>query len=589
MMTSLAERAARCAAAAAICLSLLAATAAARAQDAGQTLAVGRDAATGGEPVSADLSRVDASTTDGAVPVPADDTMRVDASVVAPVDDAAPVDDNVRVVVPPQLNAEALAGSLDGAVDAMLDAGALDAALADGSVDAGLDDAGLEDAGLGDAGTALAAAPVAPAAARGEVGSRADASNVVKTLLGLVALLALAMLGAHPRVRRLERMLGISQVVTAGFPFVAMGLIARHPDVGVLNDTVLRELDPLLQLGLGWIGFLTGYQFEVKQFEGFPRGTARLVVLMSATPFIAVVVACGGLVLAFGQPWESAIFLRDAIVLGTAATITSPIAASVAAARGVAPKLHQLVLRLGLLDDIAGVVGLLFLGAYFRPVMHGGWVLPGTAWLFVTLGLGMTLGILLYVVMRSPVKGIEQITLVIGSIAFAAGCAGYLHLSPVVVCFISGAILGNLPGDYRQPVRKVLRLLERPIYLVFLVFAGALWRVGDWRGWVLMPAFVVARLVGRAIGLRLARRGEQSDPAIFQGEQGVVGSPMGALSIAIVVSFQSLFSGRAVPWIVTAVIGGAMVTEVFVQVSLLGGSGNGGASGSRGAGRLEVR
>jgi hypothetical protein len=46
---------------------------------------------------------------------------------------------------------------------------------------------------------------------------------------------------------------------------------------------------------------------------------------------------------------------------------------------------------------------------------------------------------------------------------------------------------------------------------------------------------------------------------------------MGALSIAIVISFQTLFAGRAVPWIVTAVIGGAIVTEFVVQLGLLGG------------------
>ena len=38
------------------------------------------------------------------------------------------------------------------------------------------------------------------------------------------------------------------------------------------------------------------------------------------------------------------------------------------------------------------------------------------------------------------------------------------------------------------------------------------------------------------------------------------------LAIAIVVSVQSLYAGEAVPWIVTAVLGGAIVTEVLVQI-----------------------
>jgi hypothetical protein len=49
--------------------------------------------------------------------------------------------------------------------------------------------------------------------------------------------------------------------------------------------------------------------------------------------------------------------------------------------------------------------------------------------------------------------------------------------------------------------------------------------------------------------------------------RSLIFSPMGALSIAIVVNAQDLYSGAAVPWMVTAVIGGAIVTEIIVQVS----------------------
>ncbi len=429
-------------------------------------------------------------------------------------------------------------------------------------------------------GAAPGALPAGPSAdvreaptASHEAGTREAASSVVKTILGLLALLGLAVLGGHPRVRRLEGALGISQVVTAGFPFVALGLVARLPAVGVLDDRVLAQVAPLLQLGLGWVGFLTGYQFEVRSLDDFPKGTAAFVSAMTTLPFVVVVAACGGLLLAFGQPWQDAVFLRDAVVLGTAATITAPIASALARERGVAPGTQAVLTRLGQLDDIAGIVGLLFLGAYFRPAAAGvAWALPGTAWLFVTIGLGFSVGVVIYLVLRRPASNVEQIALVIGSIAFAAGLAGFLRVSAVVVCFLAGLLVGNLPGDYRPTVKKVLRLLERPVYLVFLVFAGALWNVEDWRGWALVPVFVLARLGGRALGVRAAERtGGASELA--HGRAGVVPAPMGALSIAIVISFQTLFAGRAVPWIVTAVIGGAIVTEFVVQIALLGGRG----------------
>jgi len=565
MMTSLAERAARCAAAAAICLSLLAATGGVRAQDVGAPAV-----ADAGVPVAAlaqDAGLATLPSTNETLSVTQQRTSSpLDASLMAPLD-ASSIDAALPDAAP--LAAAPLAA-------APLDAAPLDAALL-GVADAGV----LPDAGV----TAITASVETPAAP--EAGTTAAASSVVKTILGLLALLALAYLGGHPRVRRLEQTLGISQVVTAGFPFVALGLIARLPSVGVLDDRVLAQVTPLLQLGLGWVGFLTGYQFEVRTLDDFPRGTAAFVSAMTSVPFVIVVAACGGLLLAFGQPWQDAVFLRDAVVLGTAATITAPVAKALARERGVAPGTQAVLTRLGLLDDIAGIVGLLFLGAYFRPATPDiAWALPGTAWLFVTIGLGVSVGIVIYLVLRRPATNVEQIALVLGSIAFAAGLAGFLRVSPVVVCFLAGLLLGNLPGDYRSNVKKVLRLLERPVYLVFLVFAGALWNVGDWRGWVLVPVFVIARLAGRALGLRAAARTEGASE-LAHGTAGVVAAPMGALSIAIVISFQELFAGRAVPWIVTAVIGGAIVTELVVQVALLGG--RAGQPPPTAGKRLEVR
>ncbi|MCL4854409.1 MAG: hypothetical protein KJZ78_23870, partial [Bryobacteraceae bacterium] len=54
----------------------------------------------------------------------------------------------------------------------------------------------------------------------------------------------------------------------------------------------------------------------------------------------------------------------------------------------------------------------------------------------------------------------------------------------------------------------------------------------------------------------------------FRERRSLTASPVGALSIAIVVSAQDLYSGPSVPWIVTAVIGGAVVMEAALQLSV---------------------
>ncbi len=136
---------------------------------------------------------------------------------------------------------------------------------------------------------------------------------------------------------------------------------------------------------------------------------------------------------------------------------------------------------------------------------------------------------------------------------------------------MSGLALANLPGAYEAQLRASLERLERPIYLLFLLVAGALWRFDFWQGWVLLPIFIVARLFGRTAAARWARwRGLLHETP---GEEALVTrafvtAPIGALSIAIVVNVQTLYPGRAVPLMVTSVVGGALLSEALVQLLL---------------------
>jgi hypothetical protein len=111
---------------------------------------------------------------------------------------------------------------------------------------------------------------------------------VIKTILGLLGLLALAYLGGHPRVQQWERKIGIAQVVTAGFPFVALGLVARLPSVGILTDSVLAAMGPLLRIGLGWLGFVVGFRFDTRMLATLPRGVGTLVSVRALVTFVAI-------------------------------------------------------------------------------------------------------------------------------------------------------------------------------------------------------------------------------------------------------------------------------------------------------------
>ena len=323
----------------------------------------------------------------------------------------------------------------------------------------------------------------------------------IKVIGGLVALLVLAYLGGNRRVVRFQERLGISGVITAGFPFVALGALASLPSIGILNEDVLARLRPVLHFGLGWVGFIIGAQLDIRVLDRVPKGTAYLILVEALGPFGITAAGCGLLMVSFGMSLEDPATWRDMILLGTAAAMTAP-----RKFRGFANRTwHEgrgVDVLLGQLDELVGVIGLLFITCYFREDQGvTSWQLPDTAWVFVSLGLGVAIGILIFAMIRVPVSNAEFLAVVLGAIAFAAGLAGYLHLSPIVICFIAGVLVTNFPNDQRDNVFKILNHLERPVHLLFLMIAGAVWTITDWRGWALVPLFVAGRVIGKWTGV----------------------------------------------------------------------------------------
>jgi Kef-type K+ transport system membrane component KefB len=385
----------------------------------------------------------------------------------------------------------------------------------------------------------------------------------IKVIAGLCVLLALAYLGGHRKVLRFQERLGIGGVVTAGFPFVALGVIASLPSVGILNEDVIGRLRPILHFGLGWLGFIIGAQLDIRVLDRVPKGTAYLIFVEALGPFAITAAGCGAVMISFGMSISDPATWRDMVLLGTAAAMTAP-----RKYRGFANRRwHEgrgVDVLLGQLDEMVGVIGLVFITAYFREDGNTTWTLPETAWVFVSLGLGVAIGVLIFAMIRVPQSNAEFLAIVLGGIAFASGLAGYLRLSPIAICFIAGVLVTNFPNEQRESVFKILNHLERPVHLLFLMVAGAMWNVTDWRGWVLVPLFVAGRVLGKWTGVMTAKTAVGAFlPSNFADQRNWV-TPLSGLSIALVISVQSIYQDTGLAWIVTAVIGGSILTELLI-------------------------
>jgi Kef-type K+ transport system membrane component KefB len=148
-----------------------------------------------------------------------------------------------------------------------------------------------------------------------------------------------------------------------------------------------------------------------------------------------------------------------------------------------------------------------------------------------------------------------------GAIILASGAASYLRLSPLMPAMIIGAILVNTSKN-REELQRLMTTVEKPLYFVLLLLAGAAWQPSRF-DWLLPVAlYVFVRLAGKIGSARLATR-MSDDPALRRADwgRGLIGQ--GTIALAIALSY-SLNDSEIVPNVVfTAAIISVLVTDMF--------------------------
>jgi Kef-type K+ transport system membrane component KefB len=391
-----------------------------------------------------------------------------------------------------------------------------------------------------------------------------------RIVMGLVLAFGLAVLGAHPSIRTLERRLGITFLITAGLPFLAMGAVFHLPAVGILSNDILRDLEPAFEFGLGWIGFVVGLELDVRTLDKIPSTIAPVIAVETLVPMLTTVLLCALVFLNLGASHLDASLARDLLLLAACAAPSAAISIEAWTPR-IGARHARLLDDITHLDEIVTLALLGLISIYFRPPDEATlWRLPSpSAWLLVFLGLGVILGIITYVLIRNAKSAAEELAMILGAVALSAGMAGYLSLSVPVVCTIAGAMLANLPMRDKEGLRRTLRDVERPLYLVFLIVAGASWRPGEWQGWVLAPAFVLARVAGKRLGAIAARRLDRTDELPTARQLALALAPQSPIAVVAIMSAASLYRGEHeahLRWSLNAVIIGGVLTEIVVRL-----------------------
>jgi hypothetical protein len=352
-------------------------------------------------------------------------------------------------------------------------------------------------------------------------------------LVGTLVLIFVALLGARFSFSTERVPPGPRLLFRTGTHFLLFGYLLGPSGVGLLSTNATRELFPFLALGMGWVGFHFGLQLDRASLRRFPAAYHVLAYGQAVLTF-GVFLGVGYLLLSLLAPDQT---FSPLLLLGAAATacVTTPAGIAMVSSNFlVRGNVRDLLFFTGSLDAAVGVLALQVVYALFRPelpeVMGG----PGQlALVGAAAGLGVVMAILfLWLVRRRP-AGEELVLFVLGICAFAAGGALQWGLSPLFVSLTMGAVVANF-GQDRQRVFTLLEKWEKPVYLTFLLLAGALLRTPTLNVVLLAVGYALLRAFSKGIAGAVVSTLPVGFPVPRRFGLGLV--PQGGISLAMAVS-----------------------------------------------------
>ena len=385
--------------------------------------------------------------------------------------------------------------------------------------------------------------------------------------LSTLLLILLALLGARFSFSTISVPPGPRLVFRTGTHFLFLGLILGPHALGLLTQEAIRQLFPLLGLGLGWIGFLFGLQLDRRILRQFPLAFPILALGQAALTF-AFFLGVGWLgLVALGRTGQ----VETLLLMGAAATacISTPAGiALISTNYMVRGKVRDLLLFVASLDALVGIAALQVAYSLFPPanLVAEAPGTPGFMWVFGALGLGVICGILFLWLTRPRPGGEELVLFLLGIAAFASGAALQLQLSPLFVSVTMGAVVANLSPDPHR-VFRVLQEWEKPIYVVLLILAGALLSFPTLWALPLAAAYALLRAGGKVLGnMAMVRLLPLPFPTPKRFGLGLL--PQGGISLAMAISGVLTYAGlglgdlSAVDLLFAVVVLGVILSEL---------------------------
>ena len=316
-------------------------------------------------------------------------------------------------------------------------------------------------------------------------------------------LILLAFLGSRLIVRRKRFHSPLTFLFLSGLIYIFVGYYLGRGVLNVLSLQVLQGLTPLIGLGLGWIGFLFGFQLELKYLRRFPGKYLGLSYLQFLFTFVVVFFGIFFLLKVLYVSEPSFLLHGMAMALGLLISLNSP--TLINASLTLFPTRGQYFYLARFLVSVSGfwgVVGLALLFSFWQfPFLESKVFTSGVIRLLASTVFPVLIGFLFHVLTRKKNQEQDLLVYLLGLVFFVSGAAFYFNLSPLYLGMVLGITFSNLT-KIQEKLYPLLLSTEKPLFIVFLLLIGALWEFNiDYKIALLVVLIFVLRVIGYTASL----------------------------------------------------------------------------------------
>jgi hypothetical protein len=364
------------------------------------------------------------------------------------------------------------------------------------------------------------------------------------------------------RFRRVRTALGLDHLIGTGHAFLGFGVFLGLV-FGEGPAPLVEDLNPVVALVSGWVGFATGMRFDLRVLRQIPKRAHPIALWPGVAAALGVGLAAGLVLLWAKAPRAEA--WAATLVLGAAAASSGPTLPAMLRARRpgrsarARPVLRMIEFSAGL-DDILVILLTTIAFGLFRPGIE-----PFAAGWFVglSLGGGALLGMVIWLFLGGRATEDERLLLGLGMLTFIAGFAAWLHLPPAGVAAISAMMLVNLPGERMTELLSAVRRVERPAVVILMTVIG--FHITGGLTWYFLPLvacmtalrFLTKRFAGDLVSKSLRVPGLRTRRGWGNGL-----APQGPLGLMMALSLYHIWSDDLTRTVLGAVAVASVLNEL---------------------------